>query len=139
MTPTPAAMITPVIDTDSVAAFLRSYIAAFNACDGAAIAAHYAYPSLSLRGDGVLSLLSTREQAEPFFASMASTYAGQGCVDWRADKVTVGRIGSRSALVTVDWSMLRADGLALRSWTHSYNLLADGERLLIMLATFNFP
>lgn len=102
------------INAESIDAFLRFYIAAFNSCDGAAIAAHYAYPSLSLRGDGALSLLNSREQAEPFFTSMAPAYSEQGGVDWRADNVKVLSIGSRCALVTVDWSMLRSDGSPLR-------------------------
>lgn len=131
-------MSTHPINADSVASFLRSYIAAFNACDGGAIAAHYAYPSLSLRGDGVLLSLNSREQAERLFASMARTYVEQGCVDWRAENVALHSIGSRSALVSVDWSMLRADGSPLRTWTHSYNLIADGSQVLIVLATFNF-
>jgi ketosteroid isomerase-like protein len=126
------------LNGESIHAFLRSYVAAFNSCDGAAISAHYAYPSLSLRGDGTLSLLNSREQAEPFFTSMARTYSEQGCVDSRADNVKVHSIGSGCALVTVDWSMLRSDGSPLRTWTHSYNVLADGDRTLFLLATFNF-
>lgn len=128
-----------VINSESVSSFLHSYVAAFNACNGVAIAMHYACPSLSLRGDGACTLLESRELAAPHFTTMAKAYADQGCVDWRAENVDIHPVGSKCALVSVDWTMLRSDGSAIRTWRHSYNLLANGTHLLILLAAYNSP
>ena len=125
------------IDASSLDAFLRSYVAAFNACDGAAIARHYHLPSLSLRGDGLLSLLTDAGEAQAFFGTMARSYRDQGAADWQWQVEQVTPIGRECALATVHWSMLRADATVLRDWRHSYNLLARDGALRILLATFN--
>lgn len=127
------------INAQTVSSFLHSYVAAFNACNGVAIASHYACPSLSLRGDGTCTLLESREVAAPLFTTMAKAYADLGCVDWQAENVEIHPVGSKCALVSVDWTMLRSDGSAIRTWRHSYNLLADNTSLLILLAAYNFP
>ncbi len=127
------------VNSASVNAFLSSYVAAFNSCDGPAIASHYNFPSLSLRGDGSLSILQEPEAAAVFFASMSSAYCEQGCADWKWSVEDLQEIGSQSAIVAVNWSMLKADRSVLRSWRHSYNLIASGGELRILLATFNAP
>jgi hypothetical protein len=46
-------------------------------------------------------------------------------------------IGTRSALATMDWQMLREDKTLIRRWRQSYNLLRVGTGWRILAATFH--
>lgn len=93
-------------------------------------------PSLTLRGDGLLSLLTDAGEAQAFFGTVAWTYRDQGAADWQGQVEHLTPIGRDCALATMHWSMLRADATVLRDWRHSYNLLARDGALRILLATF---
>jgi len=95
-----------------VAAFLDKYMEAFGAFDGKAIAACYHVPVITLRGDGSIHCLTSEDELTNFFQTVADTYAREGSgSESRRSNLRVIPLGGRSALATMDWEMLRADGL----------------------------
>ena len=46
-------------------------------------------------------------------------------------------VGQRSALATMTWKMLRADGNLMRQWRQSYNLVRLTEGWRILVSTFH--
>ena len=121
---------------DDVRNFLESYNKAFASIDGARIAALYHSPCVTLRGDGSIHSLTSNDLAA-FFQSVASTYHREGFRDGRFKVLQVVPIGGRSALVTVDWELLREDGSLIRGWRQSYNLVRTKTGWHILVSTFH--
>jgi ketosteroid isomerase-like protein len=119
-----------------VRAFLESYNKAFASIDGARIAALYHSPCVTLRGDGSIHCLSSNDLAA-FFQNVADTYHREGYRDGRFKMLDVVPIGGRSALVTVDWELLRGDGSVIRGWRQSYNLVRVNGTWQILVSTFH--
>jgi ketosteroid isomerase-like protein len=119
-----------------VRAFLESYNKAFASIDGARIAALYHSPCVTLRGDGSIHCLSSNDLAA-FFQNVADTYHREGYRDGRFKMLDVVPIGGRSALVTVDWGLLRGDGSVIRGWRQSYNLVRVNGTWQILVSTFH--
>lgn len=117
---------------DEVRSFLESYNKAFRSIDGARIAPLYHSPCVTLRGDGSIHCLTSADVG-PFLQGVADTYYREGYRDARFNMLQVVPIGGRSALVTVDWELLRDDGSVIRGWRQSYNLvrMKDGWRILV--------
>jgi hypothetical protein len=119
-----------------VRSFLESYNKAFRSIDGARIAAFFHSPCVTLRGDGSIHCL-TSDDAGPFFQGVAQTYFREGYRDARFKVLQVVPIGGRSALVTVDWELLRDDGSVIRGWRQSYNLVRTKDAWRILVSTFH--
>ena len=120
--------------TQSVRAFFETYTREFDSADGARIADLYHAPSITLRGDGSIHAFQTHEEIRNFFQNVADTYRSEGYRSGRFDNFTAIPIGSRSALATLDWDILREDGSPIRRWRQSYNLVRVGEQWKIMTA-----
>jgi hypothetical protein len=121
---------------DEVRSFLESYDEAFASIDGARIAALYHSPCVTLRGDGSIHCLTSNDLAA-FFQNVADTYYREGYRDGRFKILQVVPIGGRSALVTVDWELLRGDGSLIRGWRQSYNLVRVNAAWQILVSTFH--
>jgi hypothetical protein len=122
---------------DEVNAFLKSYNTAFASIDGARIAALYHSPCVTLRGDGSIHCLTSKD-LESFFQGVADTYYREGFRNGRFKIVEVVPIGGRSALVTVDWELLRDDASVIRGWRQSYNLVrVQKTGWQILVSTFH--
>ena len=121
---------------DDVRNFLESYNKAFASIDGARIAALYHSPCVTLRGDGSIHSLTSNDLAA-FFQNVANTYHREGFRDGRFKVLQVVPIGGRSALVTVDWELLREDGSLIRGWRQSYNLVRTKTGWQILVSTFH--
>jgi hypothetical protein len=121
---------------NEVRTFLESYNKAFASIDGARIAALYHSPCVTLRGDGSIHCLTTGDLAA-FFQNVADTYHREGYRDGRFKILQVAPLGERSALVTVDWELLRGDGSVIRGWTQSYNLVRVNAGWQILVSTFH--
>ena len=111
---------------DELRAFFAAYMAAFDVRDGVRIATLYHEPTVTLRGDGSVHCLQSREELAGFFQGVADTYAREGARAWSYTGLEVVPLGGRSALATVDWQMHGADGAVMRGWRQSYNLLRTG-------------
>ena len=121
---------------DEVRSFLESYNKAFASIDGARIAALYHSPCVTLRGDGSIHSL-TSDDLGTFFQNVTDTYYREGYRDGRFKILQVVPIGGRSALVTVDWELLRGDGSVIRGWRQSYNLVRVKAAWQILVSTFH--
>ena len=93
---------------------------------------------LSARGDGSIHCLASADEVTNFFQTVADSYAreGSGGKATRSN-LRVIPLGGRSALATMDWEMLRADGSAIRGWQQSYNLVRGQAGWQILVSTFH--
>ena len=128
-------MLTP-LDTE-VYAFLDLYRREFDSADGTRIAKLYHAPCVSMRGDASIHCFQSTEEVTQFFQSVADAYRREGYRSSRFSNVDVLAIGGRSALATLDWEMLRAEGSVVRKWRQSYNLVRPGIEWQILLSTFH--
>jgi len=120
-----------------ISAFLNQYDEAFTTFDGGQIAALYCIPTITMRGDGSIHSFQSREEIARFFQGVADTYRGEGGKSGTMHDLEVVPIGERSALATVTWKNLRADGSVARQWRQSYNVVRFAEGWRILAATFH--
>jgi ketosteroid isomerase-like protein len=125
--------------TSDVRAFFDRYKDAFDAIDGQRIAALYHIPTVTMRGDGSIHSLQSRQELARFFQGVADDYQKDGYAGGRFDELQVSSIGGRSALATMDWQMQRRDGSLIRKWRQSYNLVRAGTGWQILVSTFHVP
>jgi hypothetical protein len=109
--------------TSEVSKFFSDYTRLFDAKDGAAIATCYHAPSIS--------------ELQEFFQAVAEKYYEEGQRASRYANLDVKPIGSKSALATLDWQMLREDGSTIRTWRQSYNLIRQDGRWQILVSTIH--
>jgi len=122
---------------DEVRAFLELYGREFDSADGTRIAKLYHAPCVTVRGDGSIHCFQSGEELTRFFQGVADTYRKDGYRSSRFSKLEAVPIGGRSALVTVDWELLRADESVIRKWRQSYNLVRTGSGWQILVSTFH--
>ena len=122
---------------DAVTAFLKEYIDAFSANDGARIARLYHAPCVTVRADGSIHSFQSDNEIQSFFQRLADTYYRDGCRGWKYENLEVSPLGGRSALATMEWQMQRADGSTIRRWKQSYNFVVVDSRLCILASTFH--
>ena len=120
-----------------VRAFLKEYVDAFIACDGARIARAYHAPCVTVRADASIHSFQSENEIQTFFQRLADTYYRDGCRGWKYENLEVSPLGGRSALATLEWEMQREDGGAIRRWKQSYNFVEVGAQLRILASTFH--
>lgn len=123
--------------TSEIRTFLEEYNTAFASIDGGRIAALYHMPTVTMRGDGSIHCLQSREELARFFQGVADTYYQDGYRGGRFKNLEVVPIGGRSALATLDWEMQRGDGSVIREWRQSYNVVRIGNVWQILVSTFH--
>jgi hypothetical protein len=123
---------------EEVRSFLAAYMREFSSLSGARIASLYHVPCVTVRGDGTIHSLQTRQDVERFFEGVAAAYAREGAHgEGRYKNLEVHPIGGRSVLVTVDWELQREDGSVIREWGQSYNLVRGETGWQVLLSTFH--
>ena len=120
-----------------MAAFLTRYNETFATFDGDKIAEFYCVPTITMRGDGSIHCFQSREEIVRFFQGVANTYKGEGTQAATLHDLVAVSMGERSALATLTWKNLRADGSVARQWRQSYNVVRFGEGWRILAATFH--
>lgn len=123
--------------TEEVRRFFEEYNDAFASIDGSRIAALYYMPTVTMRADGSIHCLQSREELARFFQGVADTYHRDGYRNGRFQDLDVMSIGGQSALATMDWTLLRGDGSVIRGWRQSYNLVRHGGGWQILVSTFH--
>ena len=123
--------------TEEVRRFFETYATTFASINEAAIAKLYHAPCVTVRGDGSVLCLQTKEELQAFFQKVADGYYREGFRGGPFANLEVVAIGTRSALATMDWEMLREDKTVIRRWRQSYNLLRVGAEWKILAATFH--
>jgi hypothetical protein len=120
-----------------MSAFLNRYNETFATFDGDQIAAFYCIPTITMRGDGSIHCFQSREEIVRFFQGVADTYKNEGTQAATIHDLVAVSIGERSALATLTWKNLRADGSVARHWRQSYNVVRFAEGWRILAATFH--
>jgi hypothetical protein len=105
--------------------------------DGDEIARLYCVPTVTVRGDGSIHCLQSREELARFFQGVLDTYKRDGRQSTTMHDLKVVPIGDRSALATMTWKMLRDDGSIIRQWRQSYNVVRLAEGWRILVSTFH--
>ena len=123
--------------TTEVRTFFEQYSDAFASFDGKAIAALYYMPTVTMRGDGSIHCLQSREDLASFFQGVVDTYRKDGYSGGSFKNFEVLAIGGLSALATMDWEMLRHDGSLIRRWRQSYNVVSTAGGWKILVSTFH--
>lgn len=118
-----------------VQVFFEDFVAAFRAFDGLLIAQRYVAPYLSLSAEGALTQFNTQEQIGEYFHDIVARYHQEGCRACCFKDLAVTPLGSNSALASVTWELLRADGRLLSFWRESYNLMRTDDGLKIFAST----
>ena len=122
---------------EAVKGFLKAYIEAFTANDGARIARLYHAPCITVRGDGSIHSFQSQSEIQAFFQKLADTSYREGCRGWKYENLEVSPLGGRSAVATMDWQMQREDGSTIRRWRQSYNFVEVDGQLRILASTFH--
>ena len=112
--------------------FFDEFVAAFASFDGSVIARRYQSPYLALHADGSIDCFDTPAQIAAYFQKVVDDYHREGCRSCRYRDLEVMPLGSRSALATVTWDLLREDGAPVTSWRESYNLTRVGDSLRVV-------
>ena len=120
---------------DQIQHFFDAFVAAFAQFDGALMAQRYATPCVSLDAQGTLRSFHTPAEIAGYFQSVLTAYHQQGCRSCRFGDLEVVSMGARSALATVSWELLRADGSMASGWRESYNLLRTDQGWRVFAST----
>jgi hypothetical protein len=130
-------MTMPAPLVNEVRAFLQLYGREFDSADGVRIAKLYHAPCVTMRGDGSIHCFQSGDEIARFFQGVADTYRKDGYRTARFSNLEVVSMGGRSALVSADWELLRADESVIRKWRQSYNLVRVGSGWQILVSTFH--
>ena len=117
--------------------FFEQYTKAFDSIDGNRIAQLYYTPTVTMRGDGSIHCLQSREELARFFQGVADTYYKDGYRSGTFKNLQVVPMGGKSALATMDWGLRRADGSIMREWRQSYNVVRVAGGWQILVSTFH--
>jgi hypothetical protein len=106
--------------------YFDRFVAAFGTFDPALISDLFATPGVTLRADGSLVALTTRDDVIRYYQAATEGYHRNGCRSCRWADLKVTPTGNRSMLATVTWDLLHEDGSVMVTWRQSY-YLRDGN------------
>jgi hypothetical protein len=118
---------TVLSQADRAAMFFDNFVAAFATFDPAVIADLFATPGVTLRADGSLVALTTREDVIRYYRAALEGYHRNGCRSCRWTGLEVTPTGTRSMLASVTWDLLHEDGSTMVTWRQSYYLRASDD------------
>jgi ketosteroid isomerase-like protein len=121
--------------SDQINKFFEDYVRTFDARDGTAISMFHHVPSLTMRADRPTHCFQSRDEVATFFQAVTDSYAREGNEGGRFCNLVVQSIGGRSALVTLEWQLMRLDGSVVREWRQSYNVIRPDDRWQIFVST----
>ena len=118
-------------------AFLKAYVAAFEAFDAARIVDFYSSPCLTVRGDGQVVTFATKEEASDFFAGVIETYRDEGMTTFVFSEMEAETLGTRALKLTCCWRMLREDASLIRTWRQTYVIECSKDKWTILSSIFH--
>jgi hypothetical protein len=116
--------------------FFDRFVEAFASFDAVRLAELFATPGVSLRVNGSIVALTSREDVIRYYQAALDGYRRDGCRSCRWRHLEVTPIGRRCMLASVTWELLREDGSILVTWRQSYNLTdsTDGPKVFASAA-----
>jgi hypothetical protein len=125
------------VQSTQISKFFEDYVRTFDRRDGTAISMYYHVPSLTMRADRSTHCFQSREEVATFFQAVTDSYAREGNDGGRFRNLVVKSIGSRSALATLEWQLIRLDGTVVREWRQSYNVIRPDDQWQIFVSTIH--
>jgi hypothetical protein len=121
---------TALSQDDRARMFFDRFVAAFATFDPALIANLFTTPGVTLRADGSIAALTTREDVIRYYRTAIEGYHRNGCRSCRWTHLEVTPTGIRSMLAAVTWNLLHEDGHTMVTWRQSYCLIDtdDGSK-----------
>ncbi|HXT99470.1 MAG TPA: hypothetical protein VN903_00670 [Polyangia bacterium] len=107
---------------ENLRAFFQNYARTFhqdlnNFCD------LYEIPSETVRLDGLVQRFDTKGTAVEFFTLAKKRYEEEGCAQWGIRGFVVEDRGGGRARATIDWDMKDANGMPIRGWRQTYDVI----------------
>lgn len=115
--------------------FFNEFVAAFAEFDGPLVAQRYAVPCIAVDAQGAVRAFHTAQEVGDYFQAVLTTYHDQGCRSCRFSDLQIVPMGTLSALASVSWELLRADGSVASGWRESYHLLRTGQGWRVVAST----
>jgi hypothetical protein len=69
--------------------------------------------------------------------AVAEQYHQEGMQHGIYSNLEIQSIGTKCALVTLDWKMLRSDNSIIREWRQSYNIIDQDGKCTFYVSTFH--
>ena len=120
-----------LIDLSAANHFFNEFVEAFATFDGTVVAERYLQPFMAVDSDGNSTLLQTRAEIADYFQTFLDEYRAAGNKSCRFRDLDVVAVGTNSALMTVTWDLLRADGTLSQSWRESYIVVRRESGLFV--------
>jgi hypothetical protein len=106
---------------DDLLAFFERYARTFQE-DVGRFCDLYEFPCVTTRLDGSVERFVTRDDAVRFFAAAKRRYEDEGCRRWAIRRLDVEPRRSEDVVI-IDWDMLDTEGVAIRGWRQSYDVV----------------
>jgi hypothetical protein len=114
---------TALSQDDRARMFFDRFVAAFTTFDPALIANLFTTPGVTVRADGSIAALTTREDVIRYYRTAIESYHRNGCRSCRWAQLEITPTGSHSMLAAVTWDLLHEDGHTMVTWRQSYSLI----------------
>lgn len=112
--------------------FFDKFAKDFTSFDGAVIAGRYYAPYTAISSDKSVSLYREQKDIGQYFASILADYRDQGIAYCTYTNFEFSAMGQKSALATMDWNMMTADGTPVTTWRESYVLILNNAEWKII-------
>jgi hypothetical protein len=76
-----------------------------------------------VRLDGTVQRFCTRGAAVEFFTLAKKKYENEGCAQWGIRGFVAEDLGPSGARATIDWDMKDTDGMPIRGWKQTYDVI----------------
>lgn len=125
------------LSEEQLAAFFLRYATAFDHRNWSVFTSLLYEPVLTVRSDGSVRCLHSRDEAQEFFEKVADDWRAEGYCRFAASNFEIIPLGIRSLLATLDWEMLRENGSQMRVWRQSYQLLKTDNDWKVLAFTYH--
>ena len=110
-------------------AFFDAFVAAFGTFDGKVVAQLFTCPYLAMDAEGNSNVFLTSADIADYFQKYLNSYQSDGCKSCSFHNLEAVAIGTKNALLTVTWKLLRSNGVEVSSWRESYNVVRTNNQL----------
>ena len=119
--------------------FFKRYQFEFDQQNWVSFAALFHEPAMSVRADGSVMVIATREDGARLYESVSTAWGAEGYARFEMENFEMLTLGQDSRLVSFDWLMLSEHGELIRLWRQSYQLIRPQGAWQVFTSTFHKP
>ena len=119
--------------------FFALYAKSFDERDWPTFVSLYHVPAMSVRADGSVKFMQSRDEIDQFFRGVSDAWAQEGYDHFDVSDFDVRALGGNSMLVSFNWHMMNRAGTMLKQWHQSYQLVRAGAEWRVLNSTFHAP